>query len=99
LQEDAEAVSFFSKKTPLTEKKISLENAEVDLRNQIADRIYDIRCKIVHTKFSDEDSDDVLLPSSEETSRLHYDIDLLQYLASKSLIASSSEITHEFPTI
>ncbi len=34
----------------ISDKKILIGNLDADLRNDIADRIYDIRCKIVHAK-------------------------------------------------
>jgi hypothetical protein len=34
----------------ISDKKIPLGNTEADLRNDVADRIYEIRCKIVHAK-------------------------------------------------
>src|ERR1700733_5421459 len=34
----------------ISDKKIVIGNADADFRNDVADRIYDIRCKIVHAK-------------------------------------------------
>ena len=89
---DKEKKNFFSLKAKrLTDKKISKDVSKDDLLDQIAERIYDIRCKIVHTK-SDESSSDyqILLPFSEEEKMLSHDIELLKYIAQKIIISSSS---------
>lgn len=62
-----------------------------DLRNDVADRIYDIRCKIVHTKNDlREGEPELLLAFSAEAQRLDFDIELVQYVARSVLIAGSS---------
>ena len=71
--------------------KIPLSNPTTDLRNDAADRIYDIRCRIVHTKNDSRDGElDLLLPFSAEAQKLSVDIDLVQYLAQAVLIAGST---------
>jgi hypothetical protein len=51
LTESEDREEFFSKKTEgLTDKKLPIRNLDADLRNEVADRIYEIRCKFVHTK-------------------------------------------------
>ena len=92
INEDKERKDFFSQKAKrLTDKKFSKDVSKDDLLDQITERIYDIRCKIVHTK-SDESSSDyqILLPFSEEEKMLFYDIELLKYIAQKIIISSSS---------
>jgi hypothetical protein len=73
--------------------KVPIANKTADLRNDVADRIYDIRCKIVHTK-NDPLIDEVpmILPFSEDAEYLLFDIDLVEFVARKVLIASSSEL-------
>jgi hypothetical protein len=84
---------FSSKVKGLTEHKISINNPSADLRPEVADRVYDIRCKIVHTKSGMSEGDiDLLLPFSKEAQQLYYDIDLVQYIAQQVLIAASSPI-------
>ena len=54
-----------------------------------------IRCKVVHTKSGAKDGElELLLPFSKEAGMLQYDIDLLQFIARKVLIAASSAMTH-----
>ena len=85
---------FFSSKTKrLTSNKLPLANLTADLRNDVADRLYDIRCKIVHTKNDTREGDvELLLPFSREAEQLYYDIDLIRYLASQVLITASSTL-------
>lgn len=98
LTSDDQIRSFFS--TPaqwkvISEVQIPINKADADLRNDIADRIYDIRCKVVHTK-SDAPSGsgaEVLLPFSKEADLLSFDIELVQYVARQVLIMSSSKLT------
>ncbi len=73
--------------------KLPIANPNIDLRNDVADRIYDIRCKIVHTK-RDFGVDDVTmkLPFSEDADYLLKDIELVEYVAKEVLISSSSEL-------
>lgn len=53
-------------------------------------RIYEIRCKIVHTKADARDPEvELLLPFSKEADLLQFDIDLIQYVAQQVLIAGS----------
>ena len=85
--------AFFSAKSKtvaLSSHKIPLASTEADLRNDVADRIYDIRCKIVHTKNGSEDDEvKLLLPFSKEAAALGYDVELMQYISRQVLIASS----------
>lgn len=70
--------------------KIPVANAALDLRADIAERIYDIRCKIVHTKSDSRDlGGELLLPFSKEAELLGRDIKLIQYVAQSVLIAGS----------
>ncbi|MEO7300008.1 MAG: hypothetical protein ABI042_15685 [Verrucomicrobiota bacterium] len=97
LEMDAQAKDFFSSKAKgLTDHKLPISNPETDLRNDVADRIYDIRCKVVHTKSGAKEGElELLLPFSKEAGMLQYDIDLVQFIASKVLISASSTITNQ----
>ncbi|MER6828247.1 hypothetical protein ABT352_19860 [Streptosporangium sp. NPDC000563] len=73
--------------------QINLKNKQIDLRDQAANRIYDLRCRIVHSKDdAGERYSEMLLPFSEEAGFLGPDVDLVQLLAQKVLIASSSNL-------
>lgn len=89
---DAERVAFFtSKGKSAPYHVISLASPSADLRTDVADRVYDIRCKIVHTKSDSRDSGlELLLPFSKEAEQLMHDIELVQYLAQQVLIAGSA---------
>lgn len=91
-----EKKEFFShKQKGLTSHKLPIANEETDLRNDVADLIYDIRCKIVHTKGEGHEGEtELLLPFSKEAELLLFDIELLQFIARKALIAASSPIRY-----
>jgi hypothetical protein len=63
-----------------------------DLLEATADRIYEIRCRIVHSKDSDPDQGQ-LLPFSPEADRMGLDVELVQRLALGALVAGSRELT------
>lgn len=76
----------------ISEKKITLTD-EATVVDQTADRIYDIRCKVVHTKnLDDGDGNDLILPFSQEADLLVDDVELIQFLARKVLIGSSAPL-------
>ncbi|APH39487.1 hypothetical protein [Methanohalophilus halophilus] len=62
---------------------------EENLINEVADRIYGIRCKIVHSKSNESE---YINPFSKEVNQLIYDIELVEFLARKVLIASSTSL-------
>lgn len=94
LTADRDRNDFFTSKSKApSAHKLPLANPDADLRNDVADRIYDIRCKIVHTKTGANEGElELLLPFSKEADLLDYDIELIQYVAQQVLIASSREL-------
>ena len=67
--------------------------SDSDLRDQVADRMYAIRCRVVHTKQEGDDSGvELLLPSSDEARALRADILLGRYLARQALIATATPL-------
>jgi hypothetical protein len=61
--------------------------------DQTAERIYDIRCKVVHTKSLDGgEGDAMILPFSAEADLLMTDVELIRFLARRVLIASSAPL-------
>jgi hypothetical protein len=95
LTEDNSRADFFKTKYQITaSSKISLDRDTADILTEVANRIYEIRCKIVHTKSTESgQSTDLLLPFSMEAQQLSFDIELIQFIARKVLIASSTPIT------
>ena len=94
ISETEEKIEHFSSKTEgLTDHKIPVRNQDADLRNDVADRIYEIRCKIVHTKSGSREGEvELLLPFSHEAELLYPDIELIQYVAREVLISASSPL-------
>ncbi len=68
-------------------------DSETDLITQVCNRVYDIRCKIVHTKEeSHGETLEILLPFSKEADQLIYDIELIQFLSQRVLISASTKL-------
>lgn len=95
LTEEEERREFFSaKQKGLTDHKLPINSQGSDLRAPVADLIYDIRCKIVHTKGESSDGEvELLLPFSKEAELLFHDIELMQYVARKVLIAAGAPLS------
>ncbi|WP_104471149.1 hypothetical protein [Acinetobacter indicus] len=75
----------------LSKRKIkSIDDSE--LIKQLFERFYDIRCRIVHAKGDQIDSN-LLHPQSSEIEYLHHDIEIAKYIAQQVLIASSEQLT------
>jgi hypothetical protein len=73
--------------------KVPIANKGLDVRDDVAARIYDIRCKIVHTKDDEHQlGHGMILPFSEEADELELDNVLLEFVAQKVLISSSVPI-------
>ena len=67
---------------------IQFDERAPDLRDQVASRLYEIRCRIVHAKSDGGPNDKpVLLPDSPESHRLEADIGLMRLLAERAVIA------------
>jgi hypothetical protein len=54
------------------------------MRRSVAERIHEIRCRIVHAN-AEFVADSPLLPTDPEAQYLGHDIDLVRYLAGKAL--------------
>lgn len=90
LQENTDKKDFFDvqkKSKSLVKNKISFNKSEEEILIDVASRIYDLRCRIVHTK--DENDSELLLPFSTDLAYMKHDIDLIEFIARKVLIASS----------
>lgn len=72
----------------IAKQKISVKNETSDFLSEVSERIYEIRCRIVHSKAS-EGNFDVLLPYSSEVKQLNFDIELIEFLSRRILITSS----------
>ncbi len=72
---------------------IPFNDSKADLRNEIATRLYRLRCRIVHSKDEGGGRDEPpLFPYSPESRLLGPDIELIQYAARKVLIAASHRL-------
>ncbi|MDF2051151.1 hypothetical protein [Arthrobacter sp. Cr_A7] len=73
---------------------INVENRGVDLIDQVAYRIYEIRCRVVHAKDGGGHDSKLLMPYSPEVKELSHDVDLVRFCAQRALIASAGPIQH-----
>ncbi|MEA3076024.1 MAG: hypothetical protein QOF60_932 [Actinomycetota bacterium] len=76
VESDEDRKRGLATKSALSEFRVDLRRTDTDLRSQVVARIYDLRCKIVHTKGTTNDVD-LLLPFSHEASLMGHDIALL----------------------
>jgi hypothetical protein len=94
LQADEQREEFFrERRGPLTPRTLTVADRDTDLRDATASRIYDLRCRIVHTKDEPEAGGlERLLPNSPEVQLLGQDLALLRLLAVRVIVASSREL-------
>jgi hypothetical protein len=93
LTEDSDRRAFLSKKTEgLSSVRVPIADERTDLRELVADRIYDIRCRIVHTKETPDQEVEVLLPFSKEADLLTDDIELVAFIARACLASASRQL-------
>jgi hypothetical protein len=59
------------------------------LVTQVASRIYDLRCRIVHAKESTDDQTTPLRPYDHEATDLQHDLKLIRFVAQRMLITSA----------
>lgn len=86
-----ESKEFYSGKTNkfISSYRLNLESNKSDIISDVTNRMYNIRCKIVHRK---DGEDEVLLPNSRNVEYLKDDLRLIEFLARKVLISSSKKI-------
>lgn len=85
-ENDEDRRNFFHNNSEITSKKIPRDD-ENGFLSHTAERIYRIRCKIVHTKDLDipDEATKFILPFSKESQKLGYDIELVKFIARKVL--------------
>jgi hypothetical protein len=93
-QEAMEKETFTNKQVKkLAKSAINLQYEDADvLFADIAKRIYEIRCRIVHTK-GVQDNVETLHPLSNEVRFIGSDLKLLEFVAKKILIANSQSVS------
>lgn len=84
---------FLGAKQPIKgTRPLRLDDEDQEIRSQVADRVYRIRNRIVHTKQVAEESGlELLLPTSEETRFLGPEVELVRWLAQRALIHGARE--------
>ena len=70
---------------------INLRSHNAEVGNSVANRVYDIRCRIVHSKEDGgQRASEPLLPFTEESDSLDHDIDLIRHIAQGVIVGGSS---------
>lgn len=92
--ENQERLEFFKSKSHIiTSTKISVNSEKADIVSETANRIYEIRCKIVHTKSAEVGGQkELILPFSSQAQNLGFDIELIQFLARNVLVATATPL-------
>lgn len=92
--ENQERLEFFkSRSQVITPERISVDKEKADIVSETANRVYEIRCKIVHTKSTEVGGQkELILPFSAEAQRLGFDIEIVQFLARKVLVATATPL-------
>lgn len=90
LQDDYSRKYFGDRKKGASQIPLKADFPDSDLMDRVADRIYEIRCRIVHSK--DADTRGRLLPFSPEAERLGPDIRLVEGIAREALVAHGKEL-------
>jgi hypothetical protein len=86
LEDNASMTEALSKDNIKYVKRLNMQDRNSEIRDQVANRVYDIRCRIVHAKFDDVRSPEILLPFGREAALLSPDLSLIRMLAQKVLI-------------
>lgn len=74
--------------------KLTVDSDKADIIDQVAERLYGIRCKIVHTKAGTlADELDLIVPYSEEEQYLGPDVELMSFVARRCIDSSGTAIT------
>ncbi|MCP2164426.1 hypothetical protein [Goodfellowiella coeruleoviolacea] len=90
LAESPNIHEFLSKSNEISGVNKLNQRSDESLLDQIARRVYSIRCRIVHTKEAGGDANArPLLPFDKEADLLEHDINLVRFLAQKVIIAAN----------
>lgn len=73
----------------ISDKKLRLDD-NIGIIEDLANRIYDIRCRIVHNKASETSKK--ILPKTREESLLRNEIDVLKFVVQKTMIVNSKPL-------
>ncbi|UOX85760.1 hypothetical protein MUY14_28755 [Amycolatopsis sp. FBCC-B4732] len=87
------AAAMADKKRISDVRLLNPKDTSASLVEQVADRIYDLRCRIVHGKEGGNGRGEPLRPFGRESKLLTYDLDLIRFVAQRVLITSSGPAT------
>lgn len=77
----------------ISEVKLTSTLSDSEIILALRDRIYNIRCKIVHSKSSETDEIvEIILPFSKEAELLNKDIELIKFISQKVITSSANQM-------
>ena len=86
--------NHFSKANILTTQALKPERTDIDLIKSVAQRIYNIRCKIVHTKsHRSKGNERPIFPHSKEVDIIQKDIELIHFISRRVLLTASNGLS------
>lgn len=94
-EENEEISEILGKKQKgITDKTVNITRKDHDHRPDIAELLYDIRCRIVHTKNGfDSPQSEMILPFSAAEENMWAYTELMQFVAQNALVRSSSVLS------
>jgi hypothetical protein len=72
-------------------RPVTTKDTTAGIVDQVAERIYELRCRIVHAKDSEETSREQLRPFDREARDLRHDLNLVRFVAQRVLITSAQK--------
>jgi len=93
LNEDEQRLAYFTatKQKVGDVKPLRMGAADMELLDQVSERVYRVRNRIVHTKsIAEEAGFELLLPTSEEARYMGPEIELVMWLARRALVHGAS---------
>lgn len=97
LAEDKNREQFFASDDAksLVKPNLSMRSTDENLFNSLVERVYNLRCRIVHTKEEGFDFKP-LFPFSSEIGNMQYDIELLRFIAIRVISVSGEAIESKY---
>lgn len=90
---DTERAQHYARDKNLGLRMVTSSDHQADLCTNVAGRLYDLRCKLVHTKeYSLEESDRAIYLGSRLTKEIGREIELMEFVSRHILIASGAPL-------
>ena len=81
-----------NKHSHVSQVKIPNSGPDGTVTRAVADRLYDVRCRIVHAKAEQDQDVAVILPFSKAAQLMTHDVALARFVARKTLVAGGTKL-------